>query len=56
MYSSNHSLTPPRATRTSAIDFFDPPATLARIFKTSNFVSYDTSSNVEKKEDDNEFI
>ena len=56
MYSSNHSLTPPRATRTSAIDFFDPPATLARIFRTSNFVSYDTSSNVEKKEGDDEFI
>ena len=40
MYSSNHSLMPPKATLTSAIDFFEPPATFARMLRTSNFVSY----------------
>jgi hypothetical protein len=39
MYSSNHSLIPPNATLTSATDFLAPPATFARMFRTSNFVS-----------------
>jgi hypothetical protein len=39
IYSSNHSLTPCSAVRTSATAVFEPVATFARMFNTSSLVS-----------------